>query len=169
VSLRHALNLPSPGHRLLCDFSREELASAKQIIFCTRDPFDRLVSAFNYFKFLSQHKPLILRGMVGYPREDTFSDFVQSSALDQLEAYHYFYRSQYQYLKGIERYWEKAVHLRFEHLASDFERHFGRALPRMNAGDGAGGYAEFDTPENRARVRSVYRADYELLPKLLGE
>lgn len=167
VSLRHALKLPNPGHRLLCDFSSDELAQARRIAFCTRDPFDRAVSAFYYLRRFREQSPL-LHSLVGLPRPRSFTEFVHSTNFARLEAYHYFFRSQFQYLKGIEDHRSKAVHLRFETLGEDFERNFGSPLPRMNATCGMQRDDDIDTPENRERVKRVYRADYDLLPALLG-
>lgn len=167
ISIRRTLGIPNRGHRLLCDFAPSELNAAKRIVFCTRDPFDRAVSAFQYLHRLWKDKP-ILRVIVGLRMPEDFGDFVHDPMFERLEAYHYFFRSQFQYLKGIERLREKAIFLRFETLGGDFHAQFGRELPQLNAGDRTGHSPGIDTPANRDRVRSVYRADYELLPKLLG-
>lgn len=166
VSLRTGLDLPNKGHKLLSDFEGKELHAAEKIVFSTRDPFDRVVSTFQYLRRIGHARPLLYAAL-GLPRVKTFEDFIHSDEFASLEAYHYFFRSQFQYLKGIELYRDKAVHLRFATLEKDFEREFGGELPRMNAGK-SNSSGDFDTPENRERVRQVYRADYELLPKLLA-
>jgi hypothetical protein len=167
VSLREALNVQVPAHKLFCDFADEELAGVKKIAVCTRDPFDRVVSTFHYLRRLSQDHP-VLDYLFGLPRPKDFKAFVDSRAFERLEAHHYFFRSQFQYLKGIEKYRDKVVHLRFEHLAEDFRRHFGSEIPKLNATERPAD-PDIDTLENRQRVRAVYRADYDLLPTLLAE
>lgn len=167
VSLRDALNAEVLPHKLFCDFAEERVSSARRIAVCTRDPFDRAISMYHYLERISREHPVVHAAM-GLPRASDFTRFVQSREFEQLEAHNYFFRSQFAYVKGVERYAAKAVHLRFDHLGEDFKTHFGRDIPRLNAtrrDDETG----FDTPENRDRVRSVYRADYDLLPDLLSE
>lgn len=166
VSLRHALGLPYYGHRLLCDYGDDRLAKAEAIVFCTRDPFERMVSTFSYLQRLRRSSPLLYIAAAS-PRLTTFTQFVQSDSFNRLESYHFFFRSQYQYLKGIEKYRGKAVHLRFDRLSEDFKNNFGGDLQTLNSSIRSHD-EDIDTPANRERVRSVYRADYELLSELLA-
>ncbi|QNM83141.1 hypothetical protein H8M03_01915 [Sphingomonas sabuli] len=166
VSLRNALNLPYLGHRLLRDFSLRQKDEAKRIVFCTRDPFERAVSTFYYLKRLERARPLLYRAAL-YPRVSSFSDFIYSSEYEMLEAHNFFFRSQFAYLEGIDDYRDKAIHLRVERLAEDIQRHFGLALPHLNATERTLDET-IDTSGNQARIREVYRVDYELLPGLVS-
>jgi hypothetical protein len=95
-----------------------------------------------------------------------------SEQLEIWAAHHYFFRSQFRYLEGIEKYASKAVHLRFASLQADAREQLGVTVRRMNAGTRAEAQALFDPAaeaELRARVRQVYWVDYEKLPKMLAD
>lgn len=164
-SLFAALGVRNVGHRLFCDIPENEKRRAERIVFCTRDPFDRIVSAYRYQQGLVERKGRRRGSLIGDLGE--FAEFVLSPKLERLSAHHYFFRSQFRYLQGIERYAERLVHLRFAHLAGDARAKLGLEVGRLNAAETP--LCTADDAALRERVRSVYRDDYEALPVLLRE
>lgn len=168
ISLFDALGETNAGHRLFCDIPARHKRAAQRIVFCTRDPFDRLRSSYNYLRRIGESRSAWRRlGVVAVPA--TFEQFVMSDELAQLASHHYFFRSQFRYLQGIEAFADKLVHLRFETLAADAAAKLGIELRRLNAAPSTADGNEHEEERLRQHVRSVYRDDYSALPALLGE
>lgn len=166
TSIHRSLGLPDRGHHLFSKLSPGRAAAAEKVVFALRDPFDRLVSTYRYLDALGRERPLRGRLTWNIAIGRTFEEFLASDDLAAAVRDHYFYKSQFAYLDGIERVRDKLVLLRSERLAEDMEQAFGISPGHLNRSP-SGNDTSFDSSTNRERVRELYRDDYERLPTLL--
>lgn len=165
ISVHHALALPDRGHCRFSEFPASRRSEAATILFSLRDPFDRLLSMHRYLKQLKRDKPVRGRLVLNLADRD-FASFLNDPCLEEAAHAHYFYRSQFDYLAGVEAYAHKLVMLRTERLTEDMETAFQIAPERLNrSSDKLDDDA--DTPANRKHVRQLYCDDYDNLPALL--
>ena len=140
-----------PGHFTLTEHLQVRRVPVERVIFVTRDPVDRLRSAFSHIKLdvrrqPSRHVHQFLTREQGSGRW-TFAAapfwllaactslefFVRSPLFPTMAAEHFFFRPQIDYLNGLDRFRGEVAHLRFERFQADAKRLLGIELPHLNA------------------------------------
>lgn len=157
------------GHHRIVDFFEADYPATKSYFkFCfVRDPYDRVVSAFNFLKaggMNENDKAFAERHLAGLE----FGEFVERLAQDRQLLDWWHFRPQHSWVCSPERPDRVLVDFvgRFETIEQDFAHICARLgmqadLPKTNASKRPTGSAARD-PAIEQMVRGIYRQDYEL-------
>lgn len=150
------------------------------MIFVTRNPVDRLRSAFSHIKLdarrqPSQHLHHLLTRTQGSGRWTlaaapfwllaafpSLESFARSPLFRAMAAQHFFFRPQVDYLDGLDRFSGEVVHLRFETIQADAKRLLGIELPHANKRRKLPQRKLQLSPHTLEQIRRIYATDFTL-------
>lgn len=120
TSIACALDMQGPGHFTLNEHLESKSVEVRGCVVSVRQPMERLKSLFKYSRKASQKSALSpLRGLRKF---ETLNEFVLSDTFPILVRYHYFFKPQYHYSRGVFDLEFSVNFVRTEFLQDDLSR-----------------------------------------------